>query len=150
MMYMRRLIQSLRDKGLGGNELQKALKEHVSSVKSFPVTQVRNHRVQSFAGRFGRSYQESIKFGGNGRYEPSRSVDEGVWIFVVCLLIPHRTAFITISSLCNLHSEFMMSQRSEDFATTPCTGKLSPLTISVRKEDFDPIEPRHDCGDRSE
>lgn len=39
MMYMRRLIQSLRDKGLGGNELQKALKEHVSSVKSFPVTQ---------------------------------------------------------------------------------------------------------------
>ena len=40
MMYMRRLIQSLRDTGLAGDEMQRALKDHVNSVKSFPVTQV--------------------------------------------------------------------------------------------------------------
>ena len=97
MMYMRRLIQSLRDKGLGGNELQKALKEHVSSVKSFPVTQVSNDVRRSSPGGSGRRHQEGVEFGRNGRYEPTRGVDERVWVVVVCLLpLPIHHTFLTV------------------------------------------------------
>ena len=82
MMYMRRLIQSFRDKGLGGDEMQRALKDHVTNVRSFPVTQVVIENICERIGGFALSDRESVKLCRNCRFKTVRGMDERVWIII--------------------------------------------------------------------